>query len=247
MAKWIKTESEKQIEYFEEVFGTISPCPEKIEKALKYAHEIRQFEIRLYWQRSLFFWGFIVVLLSGFFLLLSKWGELLMTDSATQDVLVIKAIFFGITIVGFLITYAWLFIERGSSAWQENWENHIDYLEDDITGRLHKTVIGSPNNFFSLKKIHRTVIGIICFSWFFLGISSFWIFTTLNDVYIHALLIFLIVSFPIFIEMQWRGFLVVPNCWRTSKKTLPLDNEEDRTSNDDHCIHRNLPKPKYNK
>ncbi len=213
-------ERKKQEDYFVQVFGTEYPCKDKVEAALKYAHEIRQFEIRLYWQRSLFFWGFIVVLFGGFFLLLDAWGKLLMENSATQEVLVIKAIFIGITIVGFLITYAWLFVERGSSTWQENWENHIDYLEDDITGRLHKTVIGEPNDFFSIKKVHRTVIGIICFFWFFLGISSFWIFTTLNDVYIHALLTFLIVAFPIFIQMQYRGFFVFPKCWRSSKKTI---------------------------
>ena len=26
--------------------------------------------------------------------------------------------------------------------WQKNWGMHIDYLEDDITGKLHKTIMG---------------------------------------------------------------------------------------------------------
>ncbi|MGH8568044.1 MAG: hypothetical protein ACREXU_08475, partial [Gammaproteobacteria bacterium] len=32
-------------------------------------------------------------------------------------------------------------VNRGSKFWQENWENHVDLLEDQIMGPLYKTVV----------------------------------------------------------------------------------------------------------
>jgi len=38
-------------------------------ESLKYAHEIRKFEIDLYWRRAAYFWTFIVAAFAAFFLL----------------------------------------------------------------------------------------------------------------------------------------------------------------------------------
>ena len=43
---------------------------------------------------------------------------------------------------GLFFSFAWLYLEKGSKSWQKNWGMHIDYLEDDFTGRLHKTIMG---------------------------------------------------------------------------------------------------------
>ena len=72
--------------YFKEVFGTEYPERERIEAALDRAHEIRQFEIRLYWQRSLFFWGFLVVLFTGLFFLIGTKQEFSILDKTEQKV-----------------------------------------------------------------------------------------------------------------------------------------------------------------
>ncbi|MGB1182502.1 MAG: hypothetical protein ACPG4I_03720 [Candidatus Puniceispirillaceae bacterium] len=64
-------ENQKQKKYFKAVFGDENPKnnKKKIEAALHRAHEVRQFEICLYWQRSLFFWGFILALFGAFFVI----------------------------------------------------------------------------------------------------------------------------------------------------------------------------------
>jgi hypothetical protein len=43
--------------------------------------------------------------------------------------------------LGFVFSVAWYFANRGSKFWQENWENHVDLLEDPVIGPLYKTVL----------------------------------------------------------------------------------------------------------
>jgi len=35
-------------------------------------------------------------------------------------------------------------VNRGSKYWQENWENHVDNLEDDFVGPLYKVTLSRP-------------------------------------------------------------------------------------------------------
>ncbi len=127
----------------------------RIEAALKYAHEIRQFEIRLYWQRALYFWGFMTVLLAGYGLLITQ-KPLLDTNLAAL----------GVAGIGFFISFVWRYVEKGAKNWQANWEFHIDFLEDSVTGKLHKTVIGEDGNFFSVSGSNSKIIVAICILWF---------------------------------------------------------------------------------
>ncbi|WP_409432777.1 hypothetical protein ACJ3XI_11305 [Litorimonas sp. RW-G-Af-16] len=39
----------------------------------------------------------------------------------------------------------WFLVNRGSKFWQENWENHVDNLEDDVIGPLYKVILSRPN------------------------------------------------------------------------------------------------------
>ncbi len=45
---------------------------------------------------------------------------------------------------GLVLSFAWFCVNRGSKKWQENWENHVDMLEDEFIGPLHKTVSERP-------------------------------------------------------------------------------------------------------
>jgi hypothetical protein len=94
--------------------------------ALKYAHDIRKFEIELYWKRATYFWTFIAAAFAGYFAL-QKAG-----DVANDYV---------VTCLGFLFSLGWYLVNRGSGSWQRNWEKHVDLLEDGVTGPLYKTLI----------------------------------------------------------------------------------------------------------
>ena len=67
--------------------------------------------------------------------------------------------------LGFFFSFAWKYLETGSKSWQKNWELHIDFLEDDITGKLHKTIMGKTDEFFSLNSIHNEVINMFILTW----------------------------------------------------------------------------------
>ncbi|MCG8625167.1 MAG: hypothetical protein MJE68_24615 [Proteobacteria bacterium] len=133
----------------------------KIATALKEAHEIRRFEVGLYWQRSLYFWGFIVAFLVGF-------TSLLTADNISSWVVEMGLLF--LALLGFFTSFALLFVHKGSRFWQRNWELHIDFLEEEVTGNLHKCIIeeskhGEWDSHYSLNKINRNFIVIIIIMW----------------------------------------------------------------------------------
>jgi len=54
----------------------------------------------------------------------------------------------------------------GSKFWQQNWERHIDMLEDDIEGRLHKAVwLPDGKVSFSVSGINQTLSYLIIAFW----------------------------------------------------------------------------------
>jgi hypothetical protein len=130
------SESEQQAEYkrdFELDATTGSERDTKAKRALAEAHEVRKFEIGLYWQRATYFWAFIAVAFGGYFAVLTADRP---ADDEQRNFLA-----FVVGCVGLLLSWAWCLVNRGSKFWQENWENHVDLLEDRFTGPLHKTIL----------------------------------------------------------------------------------------------------------
>lgn len=96
--------------------------------ALARAHEIRRFEIELYWKRASYFW----VLQAAVFAAVGfMWQS---SEAATVPVIAVA-----LAALGLLTSLAGWLSAKGSKFWQENWEHHIDMLEDEFEGRLHKT------------------------------------------------------------------------------------------------------------
>ncbi len=114
-------------------FGIEPENAEKLKAALEHALDIRKFEIELYWKRAAYFWTLIAAAFAGYFVILSS-----------EHLADKKFLAFIVACVGFLFTFAWFQVNRGSKQWQENWENHVDILEDKITGPLYKTILGRP-------------------------------------------------------------------------------------------------------
>lgn len=106
---------------------------EKCKNALEHALDIRKFEIGLYWQRATYFWTLIAATFAGYFAVLSAEH---MVDKEFNA--------FILACFGLVFSLAWFLTNRGSKFWQENWENHVDMLEDSITGPLYKTILYRP-------------------------------------------------------------------------------------------------------
>lgn len=111
-----------------ELFAGDSVVVGRQSEALKQAHDIRKFEIELYWKRAAYFWAFIAASFAGYFAL------------QKPDHPNVKSVYI-VSCLGFVASLAWYFVNRGSNTWQRNWENHIDLLEDEIMGPLYKTVL----------------------------------------------------------------------------------------------------------
>lgn len=93
------------------------------------ASDIRKFEIELFWKRATFFWAFIAAIYTAYFNVLIH----IHNNEHGKCSLIILAV------LGLFFCVSWLLTSIGSKHWQENWENHLDLLEDDITGPLYKT------------------------------------------------------------------------------------------------------------
>jgi hypothetical protein len=126
-----------------------------LKRAFKKAWEIRNFEIDKFWQRTAFFWGFIVLIFGAYIKVLTS-----SLDTALKVDLVSCLILLGI-----IFSVAWLLVIKGSKAWQENWEKHIDKLEDTITGPLYKTIYYKGVTFYSVSKVNKILAQIIIVVW----------------------------------------------------------------------------------
>ena len=107
------------------------------EKALKRAEEIRDFEISLYWTRSAYFWGFQAVFFATVGLI--SQGLVNAQNRSTEDNIFSYILLIIIGISGAMISHVWRSMLDGAKFWQDNWERHIDVLEDAISGPLSTT------------------------------------------------------------------------------------------------------------
>lgn len=121
---------------------------DKITKAYEQAADIRKFEIELFWKRAAYFWAFITSIYVAFFNVQKEFyydKDCGCFIHGTFPLLILSAL-------GFFFSLAWLFSTYASKFWQENWEHHIDLLEDYITGPLYKTYEAGKS--FSVSKIN---------------------------------------------------------------------------------------------
>jgi len=132
--------------------------------ALKKAWEVRNYEIDKFWQRSMFFWGFISVLFAGY-------GYLVTSDNN------LKEMHFDLYIIllGIIFSVAWFLVAKAGKYYQENWEVHIDRLEYEIMGPLYKTVL-KPKGLHprSVSKITIALTFVVIGVWLFLFIRYFY-------------------------------------------------------------------------
>jgi len=186
---------------------------DKLKAAFAQVSDIRKFEIELYWKRATYFWALIAVAFAGYFSILS-------TDQHMPNKLYLSMV---VASIGFVFTFAWYLANRGSKYWQENWENHLDLLEDAVTGPLYKTLLERPEHAslvemlitgplsISVSKINQWVSVFVIFIWVVLvAFSAYKSLSPLNistDQWfiITAHAIVLIVAIACCVFMVWKG------------------------------------------
>ena len=129
------------------------PNDHPLVRALDRAHDLRKLELEFYWQRSTYSWA----LQGAAFAALA----LVFKDGTLAK----PALLLPVTVFGAVTSFAARLTASGSKFWQENWEHHVDLLEDKVDGRLTQTVVVSKKIGFSVSKINQRLLTIFFFGW----------------------------------------------------------------------------------
>lgn len=185
--RWHRNRNLSKDEYLMNFNESVKPAQtekdSKIENAYRQAAEIRKFEIELFWKRAGYFWAFIVSIYAAFFNVQKEfyYDKYTGFKHGTIPLLSLSAL-------RFFFCLAWLLSSYASKFWQENWENHIDLLEDYVTGPLHK--IYSAGKSFSFSKINITAGYVVSF--FSAGLFVFELVEFCRNLKLNHFLIFLV-------------------------------------------------------
>ena len=88
---------------------------------------------------------------------------LLNYNEGKQKINAAECIELALICLGTFLSICWYFVHEGSKKWQENWEAHIDALENDITGPLYKTVFVREG--YSVSGVNKWVTIFISVTW----------------------------------------------------------------------------------
>lgn len=132
----------------------------KLTEAYNKAHDIRKFEIEMYWKRSAYLWTIQAAALAGFALVgsrinLENFNLDQDSDNLSSSILQCIVIF-SICTFGMFSAYVWVLLLKGSKHWQSNWERHLDLLEDHVSGALYKTYpLNHTRSPYSVSKLNE--------------------------------------------------------------------------------------------
>ena len=161
-----KSEKQNNVDTRVQSSSTENPAGSESDKrfeAYKRAHDIRKFEIERFWQRSTYYWAFILAAFTAHFALL---GLLFSTFSDSENLkFTLQKLYsmpglslFGLVVTAFfcfLFSYCWVLMNKGSMFWQKNWEEQINMLENEFSGDLYKTFLNTNfNNKFSSNPLN---------------------------------------------------------------------------------------------
>ncbi|EPA3117339.1 RipA family octameric membrane protein [Yersinia enterocolitica] len=177
-------------DFFNEFFGKPIKCFEEnsrphemIKLSLEKAHDIRKFEIELYWKRAAYFFAFFTVITTAFGYLFTHEDKVLYAP--------------GVAIIGILFSICFYFVNIGSKYWQCNWEYIIDKLEVYVTGNLHKVYFYRKSTDLrpSVSNINQIIAVIIVLLWHICFILSLClVYKTNQEVTGWYILIYLLSS-----------------------------------------------------
>lgn len=137
---------------------------DQVKDALDTAHRIREFEIELYWKRTLYMWGVTAALLAIFALVVSN-----SPDQAGNSLRTTQLLLGGmISLMALVISILWALMAQGAKFWQNNWERHVDLLEEEYGVNLYKVYPvdgGAAKAPYSVTKINKAMVYTIIGFW----------------------------------------------------------------------------------
>lgn len=139
-------------QYFTRVAVPTKAASEPRKAALARAHELRKFEIENYWKRSSYFWGFQLVAFAALAL-------------SAKDGRFNPQITILVALLGALAALTGLLSAKGSKFWQANWEAHVDFLENEVEGKLHTTALIEDDVSYSVSRVNERFLELLLIGW----------------------------------------------------------------------------------
>lgn len=166
-----KQNSLSKIEFIEALLG--EPISEEhkrkkkqtevLKTILDRAYDIRKFELDLYWKRATYFWGFLVAIFAGFFIV---------NDESKSFSVHLKL---GVACIGLVFSFAWFLVNKGSTYWVTNYERLIDAIEEHVGVSFYNLNFKNTNKKlglsyypFSVSRINIIVSLFIFITWTFI-------------------------------------------------------------------------------
>ena len=101
---------------------------EKRKEAYEKAHDIRKFEIGLFWQRATYYWAFILAAFTAHFALIGMLFGNENSDFSMSELYKFPDFsLFALAVIAFFCYFfslCWILMNKGSKFWQKNWEGH---------------------------------------------------------------------------------------------------------------------------
>jgi hypothetical protein len=201
---------------------------EKKDVALRNALDIRKFEIEMYWKRAAYFWTLIGASFAAYGVVQSA----SMQPDPKSDLTIL------VSCLGLVFSVGWFCVNRGSKQWQENWENHVDMLEDEVMGPLYKTVLkrrkalgwkiigeimAGPGP-YSVSRINQIISLFVTFLWIILLLASFGIMSGISHpLHITAVTLTIAACAAIVLLSRTDFGDHVPQAFQRRTKISPLD------------------------
>lgn len=108
------------------ILGSVLTAKEHVEMFQKRMDE----EINRLWQRSIFLATFLVLVFTGYGMLVSKFFD---SDFNSEKLLLVHLVSIGISIIGIVLSLLWIMMAKGSKAWQEKYEQSLfKFIEREI-------------------------------------------------------------------------------------------------------------------
>lgn len=154
---------------------------ERLREAYNRSHDIRKFEIEMYWRRSAYLWTLQAAALAGLALTasefeLTSWNCGGASESAVDNCFGNQMrflILLSIWCFGTFSAYIWLLLLKGAKHWQNNWERHVDVLEDYFSGALYKTYpTKNSEPPYSVSKLNELMAAFMLILWLGFGVSA---------------------------------------------------------------------------
>lgn len=241
---------------------------ESLKRVFEFANSCRDKEIDRFWSRGTYFWAFIAASFAAYMAVFNS--ALATNENGIKVALSLNTILdmsftakialFVLSFICFIFCFSWLLVHKGSKFWQENWETHISYLENDYMGKIYKSYLDTKNylefnkSILSVKAYKYSVskISLLCsllLTFCSLGLSLFHailfflekdskeiFYLKRNDFFISIAIIILAIIFIIFYCINASGKKLKKNDEKSEKS---VKNKTDNKNQEDYSDNYN--------